>query len=144
MSEASSVDKHSNAVSSYSEDKQSHETSSDDTLNPPGNRFEQYDASDEGYSPDQEAAYSSEVEDDYDSSDSDGGLVMRRKSATKSPMVSSVAKDAGERSKERRGTGLSVRSKKSERSGSNNTMRRVRTRESAEEAGRRSLETSHE
>ncbi|SMQ55825.1 unnamed protein product [Zymoseptoria tritici ST99CH_3D7] len=140
MSEASSVDKP-NGVNS---DKHSNETSSDDTLPTPSNHFENYDTFDEGYSPDQEAAFSSELSDDYDSSDSDGGLVMRRKSATKSPHALAVAVETAEKGPERRGTGLSMRSKKSERSGSNNTMRKVRTRDSADGEGRRSLETRRE
>ena len=103
---------------------------------------------DEGYKADHDQALDSDNEDDdeYDSSsDSDGGLVMqRRKSATKqlstsggggSSLAAALAAQAARR-KERRGTGLSVRSKgskKSSRSGSNNTMKKVRTRDSIEE-----------
>jgi hypothetical protein len=95
--------------------------SSDDTLNPKA-RFQE-EVYDEGYTADDNVLDS---DGDYDSSsDSDGGLVMsRRKSATKAPRVSTSSRT------ERRGTGLSVRSKKSSRSGSSNTMKKVRTRDS--------------
>ncbi|KAK3050472.1 hypothetical protein LTR09_008383 [Extremus antarcticus] len=95
--------------------------SSDDTLNPKARFVEE--AHDEGYTADDNVLNSDE---EYDSSsDSDGGLVMsRRKSATK------AVRDNASAIKERRGTGLSVRSKKSSRSGSSNTMKKIRTRDS--------------
>ena len=98
--------------------------SSDDTLNPKTTRFED-EVTDDGYIGDDNVLNSDEDDEAYDdSSDSDGGLVMsRRKSATKA---------FGEAAKERRGTGLSVRSKKSSRSGSSNTMKKIRTRDSEE------------
>ncbi|TKA81560.1 hypothetical protein B0A55_03002 [Friedmanniomyces simplex] len=91
-----------------------------------------------------------------DSSDSDGGLVMtRRKSKTggnqasagdmlaaalgeRGPMNTAVAVggNAAESGKERRPSALSARSKKSSRSGSSHTMKKVRTRESEEEERR--------
>jgi [calcium/calmodulin-dependent protein kinase] kinase len=147
VSEASSVDPHEvGRYPDYShEDKR--DVSSDDTaVNPsaqiPTHGLEDEEMPDEGYSPDQEATFYGGLHDDSDSedssSDSDGGLVMsRRKSAGKgSGQALHVVQ-------ERRGTGLSMRSKKSSRSGSNNTMRKVRTRESFEE-GRRSVEISEE
>lgn len=74
---------------------------------------------DEGYTADPGSGVNSD--DDYDSSsDSDGGLVMsRRKSAAKQPSP------PAEKPAVRRGTGLSARSRKSSRSGSNNTMKKV-------------------
>jgi len=67
-------------------------------------------------------------DDEYydDSSDSDGGLVMtRRRSATKAPLDSAA--------KDRREAALSLRSKKSSRSGSSNTMKKVRSQDSENE-----------
>ena len=77
---------------------------------------------DEGYTADPGSAVNSD-EDDYDSSsDSDGGLVMsRRKSVPKSsPPAASSSPE-----KSRRGTGVSARSRKSSRSGSSNTMKKI-------------------
>jgi [calcium/calmodulin-dependent protein kinase] kinase len=90
-----------------------------------------------GYFLDHDAALNSDCDDTYDSSsDSDGGLVMsRRKSATKQAPLPP---------KQRRGTSLSTHSKKSSRSGSNNTMKKVRTRESSDEPSRRSMDISEE
>jgi [calcium/calmodulin-dependent protein kinase] kinase len=100
---------------------------SDDTLNPK-TPFEE-EVHDDGYTAD-DNVLNSDDEAEYDSSsDSDGGLVMsRRKSASKSTAEAVV--DA-------KGRRLSTRSKKS-RSGSSNTMKKVRTRESEDER-RRSL-----
>ncbi|KAI5360068.1 Putative protein kinase [Septoria linicola] len=116
------------------DDDPDRKTSSDDTLNPEARYSHSDDPYDEGYTPDEEAAVNSEEE--YDSSsDSDNGLVMtRRKSAAKALPASH----------HRRGTGLSSRSKKSSRSGSNNTMKKVRTRESSDEQTRRSLDIREE
>lgn len=117
------------------DDSEKEQVSSDDTLNP---SLEVNEESDEGYSPD----HAVDSEDDYDSSsDSDGGLVMsRRKSAAKGSGVTGNLTVASEAQmahrKERRGTGLSTRSKKSSRSGSNNTMKKVRTRDSEDERSR--------
>lgn len=84
---------------------------------------------DEGYTADPGSAVNSD--DEYDSSsDSDGGLVMsRRKSATKQPPQPAETLQA------RRGTGLSARSKKSSRSGSNNTMKKVPANDSGDDDG---------
>lgn len=146
VSEASSVDPHEGRY--LHDDKR--EVSSDDTLNPEEAQqtsphattrgLEDEELPDEGYSPDQEATsyggLHDSSEDSEDSSDSDGGLVMsRRKSAGKGTGAQGLPVP------ERRGTGLSMRSKKSSRSGSNNTMRKVRTRESE---GRRSAEIREE
>lgn len=138
ISEASSYDPHEGM-----HDRLDHKTAdpaSDDTLNPRQQPQYTEEHFDEGYSPDQETALESGQDDEYDdSSDSDGGLVMsRRKSTAKGHGLTIVA----DMHKERRNTGLSVRSKKSSRSGSNNTMKKVRTRESGD--GRRSLEISEE
>lgn len=115
--------------------------SSDDTLNSSGqyrHSDEHYDA---GYSPDEEATINSDDDDFDSSSDSDGGLVMsRRRSAARAVPTS----------KARRGTGHSIRSKKSSRSGSSNTvrtresMKKVRTRESSDEQTRVSLDIHEE
>ncbi|KAK5171058.1 uncharacterized protein LTR77_004202 [Saxophila tyrrhenica] len=102
--------------------------SSDDTLNPKAPPRFREEVPDEGYTAD-DNVLDSDGEDAYDdSSDSDGGLVMsRRKSATK------VARGSVGTVKERR---ASARERKSERSGSSNTMKKVRTRESEEERRR--------
>lgn len=106
----------------------------------------------EGYSPDQEETIlDSEAEDgsDYESSsDSDGGLVMRRRRSgggknlpSTSPRHSSLAAALeAVHSKQRRGTGLSRGSKRSSRSGSNNTMKKVRTRDSEDERAREDIQ----
>ncbi|KAK4541239.1 hypothetical protein LTR36_008155 [Oleoguttula mirabilis] len=135
ISEASSVDLADGAPLEELDEK--HDVSSDDTLNPQA-RKEEEERHDEGYSPDADQALGSDNDDDeYDSSsDSDGGLVMsRRKSKTPSSTARGSTGAALEQanSKERRGTGLSARSKKTSRSGSNNTMKKVRTRDSEEE-----------
>jgi [calcium/calmodulin-dependent protein kinase] kinase len=100
--------------------------SSDDTLNPRPRYREE--VPDEGYTADNpDMALNSDEEEYYDdSSDSDGGLVMsRRKSAAKAP-PDSTAKD-------RRDAALPLRSKKSSRSGSSNTMKKVRSQDSENE-----------
>ncbi|KAF7189387.1 Serine/threonine-protein kinase ssp1 [Pseudocercospora fuligena] len=122
--------------------------SSDETLNPPAAPHQYlHDDNINGYSPDheEEAAVNSDCDEEFDSSsDSDGGLVMsRRKSAAKQG-GHGVSAPLGMRKKERRGTGVSTRSKKSSRSGSNNTMKKVRTRESSDEQSRRSLDIREE
>jgi len=110
----------------------------------------------EGYSPDHdETALDSDNDDDYDesSSDSDGGLVMRRRrsgggnkqlhhsNSSSSPRNGSLAAALeAAHSKQRRGTGLSRGSKRSSRSGSNNTMKKVRTRDSEDERGRQDIQ----
>nr|OQO28679.1 hypothetical protein B0A51_05719 [Rachicladosporium sp. CCFEE 5018]OQO31927.1 hypothetical protein B0A51_01122 [Rachicladosporium sp. CCFEE 5018] len=88
-----------------------------------------------------EVAVSSDNDDsDYESSsDSDGGLVMRRRKSAVKTSFSSSPRNPGISSmleaqhKARRGTGASRASKKSSRSGSSNTMKKVRTRDSEEE-----------
>lgn len=122
--------------------------SSDDTINTPAAPHQYlHDDNINGYSPDQEeeAAVNSDCDEEFDSSsDSDGGLVMsRRKSAAKQG-GHGVSAPLGVQKKERRGTGVSTRSKKSSRSGSNNTMKKVRTRESSDEQSRRSLDIREE
>jgi serine/threonine protein kinase len=111
----------------------------------------------EGYSPDRdETALHSDNEDDYDdesSSDSDGGLVMRRRrsggntkqlqhsNSSSSPRTGSLAAALeAAHAKQRRGTGLSRGSKRSSRSGSNNTMKKVRTRDSEDERSRQDIQ----
>jgi serine/threonine protein kinase len=110
----------------------------------------------EGYSPDRdETALDSDNDDDYEdesSSDSDGGLVMRRRrsgggkqlhhsNSSSSPRTGSLAAALeAAHSKQRRGTGLSRGSKRSSRSGSNNTMKKVRTRDSEDERGRQDIQ----
>lgn len=147
VSEASSVDAHEHLRYPDWTHEEKRDVSSDDTLGSPGQTgntrgLEEEELPDEGYSPDQEANFYGDLHDDSTdesdySSDSDGGLVMsRRKSADKRAQ-------AGLAAQERRGTGVSMRSKKSSRSGSNNTMRKVRTRESVDD-GSRSMEISEE
>ncbi|KAK4610894.1 Serine/threonine-protein kinase ssp1 [Fulvia fulva] len=130
ISEASSVDLSDGTYQGFGEEKR--EPSSDDTLGA-SPKTRAVDDPDEGYIPDQEAALNSEPDDMYDSSsDSDGGLVMsRRRSAAKQGHGLIVSAEVP---KHRRGTGLSARSKKSSRSGSNNTMKKVRTRDSVDES----------
>ena len=94
--------------------------------------------SDDGYMADDADNVVSNDSDEYydDSSDSDGGLVMtRRRSAIKQP--------ADTPTKERR-EALSIRSKKSSRSGSSNTMKKVRSHESSDEQQYRTIETKEE
>ena len=131
ISEASSVDDI--EPETYAPRKES----SDDTLNPTEQYSHSGDSYDEGYTPDEEATLNSEDDDGFDSSsDSDGGLQMHRRKSAAGRTVPAR--------KERRGTGLSTRSKKSSRSGSSNTMKKVRTRESSDEHGRRSLDVHQE
>jgi len=123
ISEASSVDPRDAFVQPTEHEEKTDLMSSDDTLNPrPLYREE---VPDEGYTADNpDVALNSDEEEgeDDDSSDSDGGLVMsRRRSATKAP-TDSAAKD-------RREAALSPRSKKSSRSGSSNTMKKVRSQD---------------
>ena len=93
---------------------------------------------DEGYHPDSERYARDKVvdsEDEYtDSSDDDGGLQMvRRKSIAQGTGRSmSITNATLARYRERRETGGSVWSKKSSRSGSSNTIRKVRTRSHGE------------
>ncbi|KAF2161612.1 hypothetical protein M409DRAFT_69692 [Zasmidium cellare ATCC 36951] len=138
ISEASSVDPGEEFYKINGDETR--EPSSDDTLNASPRTKPIDERMDEGYSPDQELALDTDRDEEFDSSsDSDGGLVMsRRKSAARGHGLVVGT----ETPKERRGTGLSTRSKKSSRSGSNNTMKKVRTRESGDE--RRSLEISEE
>ncbi|KAK4496554.1 hypothetical protein PRZ48_012534 [Zasmidium cellare] len=138
ISKASSVDHGDEFYKMNGQEKR--EPSSDETLNPSPRSKPIDERMDEGYSPDQELALDTDREEDFDSSsDSDGGLVMsRRKSAARGHGLVVGT----ETPKERRGTGLSTRSKKSSRSGSNNTMKKVKTRESGDE--RRSMEISEE
>ncbi|KAK5138363.1 hypothetical protein LTR08_003424 [Meristemomyces frigidus] len=128
ISEASSVDESDDMPSQEFEDKL---VLSDDTLHPPPDVRE--DHYDEEHTPDIEQALDSENDEaEYDSSsDSDGGLVMTRRKSKNSSF--STASLGAALSKDRRGTGLSMRSKKSSRSGSNNTMKKVRTRDSEDE-----------
>jgi serine/threonine protein kinase len=153
ISEASSIDPLETAPAEELETKDS-----DSTLNgftKPTFRTELVE-DEEGYSPDHdEMALDSDNEDDYESessSDSDGGLVMRRRrsgggkqlhhsNSSSSPRTGSLAAALeAAHSKQRRGTGLSRGSKRSSRSGSNNTMKKVRTRDSEDERGREDIQ----
>lgn len=143
ISEASSVDRTDGVSREESESK--HNVSSYDTIT--GNPEIREDPIDEGYNPDEDTALDSD-NDEYDSdTDSDGGLVMsRRKSVTKmalssSPRNTSLSAALEAHHKQRRGTNFSRSSKKSSRSGSNNTMKKVRTRDSIDERRRPSSET---
>ncbi|QIW96980.1 hypothetical protein AMS68_002498 [Peltaster fructicola] len=135
ISEASSVDRTDGAPLEEVENK--HIVSSYDTIT--NHPSIQYDPVDEGYNPDEEMALDSDQSSDSDT-DSDGGLVMsRRKSATKTGS-SSLSAALESHHKQRRGTNFSRSSKKSSRSGSNNTMKKVRTRDSIDERRRPSFE----
>ncbi|EME84456.1 uncharacterized protein MYCFIDRAFT_210882 [Pseudocercospora fijiensis CIRAD86] len=140
ISEASSVSRHGDQHDGKGQ------PSSDDTLPAAPHQYLHEDNI-HGYSPDQEedAAVNSDCDEEFDSSsDSDCGLLMsRRKSAAKQGGHGGSA-PLGVQKKARRGTGVSTRSKKSSRSGSNNTMKKIRTRESSDEQSRRSLDISEE
>ena len=136
ISEASSVDPL-DTIPAREPEQKTDLMSSDDTLNPkPLYREEVHD---DGYTADdQDSAVNSGDEDEYDSSsDSDGGLVMSRRKSAAKPTGSVVAD-----SKEQRNTALPARSRKSSRSGSSNTMKKVRTRDSIDEGRPTSLEVS--
>jgi len=154
ISEASSIDPAENdAPAEELETKDSDSTLNDFTK--PTFRTELIE-DEEGYSPDRdETALDSGNDDDYDdesSSDSDGGLVMRRRrsggnkqlhhaNSSSSPRTSSLAAALeAAHAKQRRGTGLSRGSKRSSRSGSNNTMKKVRTRDSEDERARQDIQ----
>lgn len=119
--------------------------SSGDTINPRAQYREE--VPDDGYTADDNDKAFSDGGEDYDSSsDSDGGLLMqRRRSTAKQASPSDNTNDNASLSalrgvKQRRGTGLSSRSKKSSRSGSSNTMTKVRSRDSQDERRRPSME----
>lgn len=153
ISEASSVDPSEGEPLEDGDTKHSDSTLNGPSMAKPTFRAELVE-DEEGYSPDrdEEALDSDNAEDDdeYDdsSSDSDGGLVMRRRrsagkgtgqsNSSSSPRNSSLAAALeAAHAKQRRGTGLSRSSKRSSRSGSNNTMKKVRTRDSEDERARR-------
>jgi serine/threonine protein kinase len=153
ISEASSIDPAEPAPTEELEAKDSDSTLND--FSKPTFRTE-FIEDEEGYSPDRdETALDSDNDDDYDdesSSDSDGGLVMRRRrsggnkqlhhsNSSSSPRTSSLAAALeAAHAKQRRGTGLSRGSKRSSRSGSNNTMKKVRTRDSEDERARQDIQ----
>ena len=153
ISEASSIDPAENGPTEELEAKDSDSTLNDFTK--PTFRTELIE-DEEGYSPDRdETALDSDNDDEYDdesSSDSDGGLVMRRRrsggnkqlhhaNSSSSPRNSSLAAALeAAHAKQRRGTGLSRGSKRSSRSGSNNTMKKVRTRDSEDERARQDIQ----
>ncbi|KAI7162090.1 kinase-like protein [Hortaea werneckii] len=127
ISEATSVDEAEGLPLEATDQK--HILASDDTINNRPKIHEEH--FDEGYTPDLEQPLDSGDEEyDEDSSDSDGGLVMTRKRSKDQGKNSTLSTPGA---KERRGTSLSARSKKSSRSGSSNTMKKVRTRDSADE-----------
>lgn len=85
------------------------------------------DLTEQGYLPEDDQCLDSD-DGDYDSSsDSDGGLMMNRRRSKTSHNGGGNGGLTTSDTKERRGTNIS---KKSSRSGSNNTMKKVRTRES--------------
>ncbi|KAK5688853.1 hypothetical protein LTS10_000832 [Elasticomyces elasticus] len=125
-------------------DEERRNVSSDDTLSPDPGSALQKELEEEGYSPDKEEVVDSDNDDDvYDSSsDSDGGLVMsRRKSKTSTTGEMLAAALERPNAKGRR---FSARSKKSSRSGSTNTMKKVRTRDSEDERRQAELKVSEE
>lgn len=94
----------------------------------------QYSFEDDGYAIDSDGDDDIDDDDDddeyEDSSDEDGGLQMMRRRSI--PQSTSHGLGTSMRNRTRRETGLSAFSKKSSRSGSNNTMKKVRTREDDE------------
>ena len=136
ISEASSVDPRDTMPQAHPETK-TDLMSSDETIDQ-GPRYRD-EVPDEGYTPDNpDNAITSDDDGSYDSSsDSDGGLVMhRRKSAAK--QTSPNDNEGSSQPKRLPGTGLSANSKKSSRSGSSNTMKKVRTHDSIHERRRSS------
>lgn len=147
ISEASSTDLPDGRSTSQQHEDDKGNTSSEGTINLPSG-LESEKEMDEGYSPDIDRPFSSDNDEEYVSSsdDSDGGLVMQRQK----PIATAIAKattaakvDDSDivRTNERRRSGLVARSRKSSRSGSSNTMKKVRTRDSA---GRQSLDASED
>ncbi|GAB7364879.1 hypothetical protein MBLNU230_g5670t1 [Neophaeotheca triangularis] len=147
ISEASSVDSADGLTMAQSLAGKDGKFSSDDTLENEPNRSntalhkvgEESQTYDELHSPDlvQQSQHQQLVEssddNDYDSSsDSDGGLVMtRRRSA---PKQAAAVEAQGLPIREKSSAGPeSIRGKKASRSGSSNTMKKVRTRDSADE-----------
>lgn len=126
ISEASSVDPGDGMPTKELDEKRNE--SSNDTLN--GKPAVLDEVFDDGYSPDHEQPLDSDGSEYDDSTDSDGGLVMTRRRSKVSNSESSSHVQSNY--KERRGTGFSTRSKKSSRSGSNNTMKKVHRQESGE------------
>ncbi|KAJ9623531.1 hypothetical protein H2203_005793 [Taxawa tesnikishii (nom. ined.)] len=116
ISEASSV-----VPSEYDESAVSDVLSSGDTLH-----LKAPEEHDDGYAPDRAIE-----SDDYDtdSSDEDGGLMMMRKRSAQQGLTRSMSISNAQlaRHRERRETTSSAFSKKSSRSGSNNTMKKVRS-----------------
>ncbi|KAK0270135.1 hypothetical protein LTR35_014383 [Friedmanniomyces endolithicus] len=170
ISEASSVDPADREPLEDEDLAEKRNVSSDDTLNPdPDPGLEEVMPMHEGFLAGREErqqqrlhhAYETEDDDDDDdmydsSSDSDGGLVMtrRRSKTAAAPPSLSTSGDllaaalerpanpgVGVGGKERR---MSARSKKSSRSGSTHTVKKVRTRDSGEEWRRGALEISEE
>lgn len=142
ISEASSVDPEDGLSMAHTLAGKDGKASSDDTLDNGyttqrdfGQEEEEYD---DFHSPDYEETSGQHYQQDYDdddydsSSDSDGGLVMtRRRSASKQ---AAAVEAQGLPQSERKSTGLdSMMSKRGSRSGSSNTMKKVRTRDSADE-----------
>ena len=125
ISEASSID----AADAHmvNDEGEKRESSSDDTLNQEPNAETHNRAFDEGYGPDQVFAFNSDGdEEDSYSSDSDGGIIMgHRKPAGKHHSSHSSGQNANGDVANGHDTGVSTRSKKSSRSDSNNTMRKV-------------------
>ncbi|KAK0260855.1 hypothetical protein B0A54_01335 [Friedmanniomyces endolithicus] len=172
ISEASSVDPADRQPLEDADLAEKRNVSSDDTLNPdPDLGLEEVMPIDEGFPSGKgqhphhlhHHAYETDEDDDDDddmyddSSDSDGGLVMtrRRSKTAAAPPSLSTSGDmlaaalerpsntaVGVGAKERRPS--AARSKKSSRSGSSHTVKKVRTRDSGEERRRGALEISEE
>nr|POE82250.1 serine/threonine-protein kinase ssp1 [Quercus suber] len=137
ISEASSIDlpECMPMDTQYEDDKGN--TSSEGTINLPSSlEDEDTSAMEEGYNPGQDQNFDSDNDEEYESSsDSDGGLVMQRRKSIPSKAMTNISSENTRRlgSKEHRSTDLSIRSRKSSRSGSNNTMKKVRTRDSIDD-----------
>nr|XP_023907900.1 uncharacterized protein LOC112019615 [Quercus suber] len=137
ISEASSIDLPNGIPTDTSHEDDKGNTSSEGTVNlPSGCDDENTNDTDGGYSPDHDQNFDSDNDEEYESSsDSDGGLVMQRRKSIPSKALTATATANAQRggTKELRGVGTSVRSRKSSRSGSNNTMKKVRTRDSIDD-----------
>ena len=148
ISEASSVDLVDTVRPVEPEEKADHMSSGDTVISK-----QLQELHDDGYTPDDdhdENAFDSDGSDAYDdSSDSDGGLVMtaRRRSSAKATTATvdeELNNNTSSNGKEKRAMGLLMRSKKSSRSESSNTMKKVRTHDGEEEHKDHPQEESHE
>ncbi|WPG98269.1 serine/threonine-protein kinase ssp1 [Acrodontium crateriforme] len=130
VSKASSVDpKDAVLITEYEETRND---SSDGTVYPPYKIEDDF--ADDGYHPDRDSALESDDADAYDSSsDSDGGLLMPRRKSISKRVPSITSHEGSLATALSQANNLPLHSKKSSRSGSNNTMKKIRTRDSEDE-----------